>query len=326
MSFFRPASASSSSSLVAQTTIDVVLMLDISASMEAQLNTAKTRLEELPIAIAQSDPQARVRVAVVAFSDYKDDVNFEAHKTDPNYWLENNDTAACKVCEFTEVQTATHFLKQLSILNGQDYPEAIELALYKVKRLKWTEATPGNRIIRLVILVTDSAPHATLIRWTDYFATVDKVPSQLNYLEQADDIRKLGAEIHVLECFLKQSPEEIHKINLSLAGKTGSVMALNNAADLMTNVTKVVKQVDAIDDLIGQFMSTKISDPSTAVQAVATTLGVTADTAVAKIMSHQSRYQKTVTAAATATATAASDDQMDCETTTEALKSMTLTG
>ena len=90
MSFFQRDSASSSSSssfAVPNTTIDIVLMLDITKSMVKHLNAAKTKLAELPAAIAKSNPHARVRVAVVAYSDYKADNAYLFNQFNPGYWL-----------------------------------------------------------------------------------------------------------------------------------------------------------------------------------------------------------------------------------------------
>jgi hypothetical protein len=301
MSFFQRNSEASSSP---KTTIEIVLMLDISYSMDDELNAAKMKLAELSAAMSKSNPDATVRVAVIAYSDYQDDVNYHINRHNPDYWLKQN-TSACSVCDFSDTTTANKFLNKLSTENGYDEAEAMELALYKARHLQWTAAKSGDRIIRQVFIVSDALPHAASNKrdYRDDFHTVAKIPSQLDWREQVAELKKLGIEIHVLETEDDLAPR-IHAVNLQIAGSTGTVSTLSKADELIAKVTQVVQAEDELDELIGKltisakdteeeideltgiFGKTKI-DP---VQVISTTYNVPTEAAAAKIASHQNRY------------------------------------
>ena len=215
------------------------------------------------------------------------------------------------MCDFTTEKAATEFLHKLSVQEGYDYAEAMELALYKVKQLQWTQAASGHRIIRQVFAVTDAVPHAS-IKSGDHFPEVSRIPSGLDWRAEADSLKKLGIETHVLEC-AKMCLKEAREVYQAIAGTTGSVTLLDNANELIAKVTQVVQDEDEIDALIGQLENAKISsiqngDTDESMDGLATQMsgvtinpveilaekcGFSHEAATAKIASHQNRYATT---------------------------------
>ncbi|MFM8454567.1 MAG: hypothetical protein ACKOAD_06410, partial [Gammaproteobacteria bacterium] len=67
--------------------IDTVLVLDISASMSSQLSAAKKQLAEIAKRIQKENEGAKLRISVIAYSDYTDEYrNFDRNKSNPSYW------------------------------------------------------------------------------------------------------------------------------------------------------------------------------------------------------------------------------------------------
>jgi translation initiation factor 2 beta subunit (eIF-2beta)/eIF-5 len=225
-----------------RTLINVVLVLDVSGSMRNTLESAKQKLAELPRAIAKSSPGAVLQVAVVSYSDYEDESRYNSNRNVPEYWL-NNDTDACRVRGFTNVENALSFLNSLSLLNGYDSPEAMELALYKTNQLNWPLASNGNRVMRQVFIVSDSLPHGSGAA-DDHFPEQSN-PAKLSWTSEAAALKSRGVEIHMIACNGSN-----HDKYLQLAGKDGSVTNLNDANTLIEKMVNKVQQGDEIDTLI----------------------------------------------------------------------------
>jgi hypothetical protein len=236
-----------------KTLINVVLVLDVSSSMSTQLEAAKAKLAELPKAIAESNPAAKLQVAVIGYSDYKDaPAIYEAHKHDSNYWLSNNTTAS-KVLDFTGVEPALDFLKSLAILNGHDAAEAMELALYKAGKLNWPKPENGDRVMRQVFIVSDAPPHGVLSGSDDDFPGL-KNPARLDWSSEAASLKGRGVEIHMIAC-----SSSYNSTYETIAGITGSVTALGNASTLIDKIVQKVQQSDAIDEKLSGLNSLCVS-------------------------------------------------------------------
>jgi hypothetical protein len=225
-----------------RTLINVVLVLDVSGSMSSTLESAKQKLAELPQAIAKSNPNALLQVAVISYSDYKDDDNYDAHSHSTQYWL-NQNTNACRVRDFTDVDSALAFLKSLKLLNGYDSAEAMELALYKTNQLNWPLASNGNRVMRQMFIVSDALPHGAGAASDDFPAQSN--PAKLSWTSEAAALKSRGIEIHMIACNGSN-----HDKYLQLAGRDGSVTNLNDANTLIEKIVKKVQQGDEIDSLI----------------------------------------------------------------------------
>jgi hypothetical protein len=258
MSFSQQAFSSVSSA--PKLLINVVLILDISQSMDKELEVAKKKLTELSETLIKQQPHAVVSIAVIAYSDYKDDTNYDAHIADPAYWR-NNETSACKGCNFTNTTAALKFLNSLKTLHGYDYPEAMELALYKAKTLSWPSAENGNNIIRQVFIVTDSLPHAAGHKHDD-FPTVKLIPSALDWSKESQDLKTIGVEFHVLSCS-KNPAANTKECYQQLAGKTGSVISLDDADNLISKILEKIQENDAMDNLIGELNTMCVSNKIT---------------------------------------------------------------
>jgi Mg-chelatase subunit ChlD len=138
--------------------LDVVFLMDVSGSMGDELDVVKAEanviMQNLRNLVADTN------FAVATFADYpgfRDTQYGNLYGGSGDYpWRLDQDLTA----DMLQVNRA---INRISLLNGEDGPEAYTRALYEVQSLSWR---PGSR--RLVILFGDAFPHDRTFLGTDY--------------------------------------------------------------------------------------------------------------------------------------------------------------
>ena len=210
--------------------IEAVFVTDITGSMKEQLKNSKTALKAIDTSIRQEvqGTNTEYRAAAIAYADYSDDQKEDSQKEDSSFtnrrspydssspfsnvdkrgeeleqsrkaakigreaWLDNKNKA-CQYTSFSpEVTKLTQFIETLTLLDGGDIPEAVELAFAAINdKLKWTVAEPGMTVIRNVFVVLDAPPHAALGE-KDLLPKVDEIPSRIDWIEEVEKLRTQG--------------------------------------------------------------------------------------------------------------------------------------
>ncbi len=129
--------------------LDVVFLMDVTGSMGDELDVVKS--EAAVIMQNLRDLVADTHFAVATFADYpgfRDTQYSGLYGSSSDYpWHLDQDLTA----DITHVDRA---INRVSLLNGEDGPEAYTRALYEVQTLSWR---PGSR--HLVIMFGDAFPH-----------------------------------------------------------------------------------------------------------------------------------------------------------------------
>jgi hypothetical protein len=149
------------SAAVARPTVEVAFVLDTTGSMGGLIEGAKRKIWSIATAIVDSNPDADVRMGLVAYRDIGDD-----------YVTKTFDLT-------TDIQDLYANLLELKARGGGDWPESVNEALdVAVNKLRWTLTSDTRRI---VFLVGDAPPHM------DYAQDV-KYPTTLSVAKQKDII------------------------------------------------------------------------------------------------------------------------------------------
>src|SRR5215218_3125845 len=158
-----PLSASLSAAF-AKTTVEVAFVLDTTGSMGGLIEGAKRKIWSIATAIVDSNPDADIRMGLVAYRDIGDEY-------------------VTKKIELTrDIQDLYSHLLDLKARGGGDWPESVNEALdVAVNKLQWTQDGDTRRI---VFLVGDAPPHMDYAQDTKYPVTL-KVARQKDIIVNA---------------------------------------------------------------------------------------------------------------------------------------------
>ena len=139
-------------------------MLDTTGSMGGLIEGAKRKIWSIATAIVDSNPDADIRMGLVAYRDIGDD-----------YVTQKFDLT-------TDIQDLYASLLELKARGGGDWPESVNEALdVAVNKLQWTS---GGDARRIVFLVGDAPPHMDYAQDTKYPVTL-KVAKQKDIIVNA---------------------------------------------------------------------------------------------------------------------------------------------
>jgi hypothetical protein len=161
--FMLPLAWASQAGAVTVTTdkpvVEVAFVLDTTGSMGPLIESAKRKIWSIATAIVDANPQAQIRMGLVAYRDIGDDY-------------------VTKTFELTtDIQDLYGNLLSLQARGGGDWPESVNEALHVgVTKLAWTQ---GSEICRIMFLVGDAPPHM------DYAQDV-KYPEVLRIARERD--------------------------------------------------------------------------------------------------------------------------------------------
>ncbi|MCB1413582.1 MAG: VWA domain-containing protein [Xanthobacteraceae bacterium] len=133
-------------------TVEVAFVLDTTGSMGGLIEGAKRKIWSIATAILDSNPDADIRMGLVAYRDIGDD-----------YVTKTFDLT-------TDIQDLYARLLETRARGGGDWPESVNEALdVAVNKLQWTQ---GDAARRIVFLVGDAPPHMDYAQDTKYPATL----------------------------------------------------------------------------------------------------------------------------------------------------------
>ena len=140
------------SAAVARPTVEVAFVLDTTGSMGGLIEGAKRKIWSIATAIVDSNPDADVRIGLVAYRDIGDDY-------------------VTRTFELTaDIQDLYANLLEVKARGGGDWPESVNEALdVAVNKLRWTLSGDSRRI---VFLVGDAPPHMDYAQDTKYPTTL----------------------------------------------------------------------------------------------------------------------------------------------------------
>ncbi len=119
--------------------VEVAFVLDTTGSMAGLIKAAKRKIWSIATSIVETNPDAEIRMGLVAYRDIGDD-----------YVTKKFDLTA-------DIQDLYANLLELKARGGGDWPESVNEALYiAVDKLSWSK---GADICRIVFLVGDAPPH-----------------------------------------------------------------------------------------------------------------------------------------------------------------------
>ena len=119
--------------------VEVAFVLDTTGSMGPLIEGAKRKIWSIATAIADANPNAEIRMGLVAYRDIGDEYVTKTFNLT------------------TDIQDLYANLLQLKAQGGGDWPESVNEALEAgVAKLSWTQ---GGDICRILFLVGDAPPH-----------------------------------------------------------------------------------------------------------------------------------------------------------------------
>jgi VWA domain-containing protein len=140
------------SSAIAKPAVEVAFVLDTTGSMGGLIEGAKRKIWSIATAIVDSNPDADIRMGLVAYRDIGDD--YVTRKVDLT----------------RDIQDLYASLLELKARGGGDWPESVNEALdVAVNKLQWTAGSDARRI---VFLVGDAPPHMDYAQDTKYPLTL----------------------------------------------------------------------------------------------------------------------------------------------------------
>jgi von Willebrand factor type A domain len=140
------------SKAIARPTVEVAFVLDTTGSMGGLIEGAKRKIWSIATAIVDANPDADIRMGLVAYRDIGDD--YVTRKFDLT----------------TDIQDLYANLLELKARGGGDWPESVNEALdVAVNKLRWT---PNGDTCRIVFLVGDAPPHMDYAQDTKYPTTL----------------------------------------------------------------------------------------------------------------------------------------------------------
>ena len=140
------------SQALARPTVEVAFVLDTTGSMGGLIEGAKRKIWSIATAIVDSNPDADIRMGLVAYRDIGDEY------------------VTRKIELTTDIQDLYANLLELKARGGGDWPESVNEALdVAVNKLQWTT---GGDVRRIVFLVGDAPPHMDYAQDTKYPVTL----------------------------------------------------------------------------------------------------------------------------------------------------------
>jgi hypothetical protein len=140
------------SSALARPTVEVAFVLDTTGSMGGLIEGAKRKIWSIATAIVDSNPEADIRMGLVAYRDIGDDY------------------VTRKIELTADIQDLYANLLELKARGGGDWPESVNEALdVAVNKLQWSS---GGDTRRIVFLVGDAPPHMDYTQDTKYPLTL----------------------------------------------------------------------------------------------------------------------------------------------------------
>jgi hypothetical protein len=128
--------------------VEVAFVLDTTGSMARLIEGAKRKIWSIATAIVDTNPDAEVRMGLVAYRDIGDE-----------YVTKTFDLT-------TDIQGLYANLLELRARGGGDWPESVNEALHiGVTKLSWTQ---GSDVDRILFLVGDAPPHMDYAQDTKY--------------------------------------------------------------------------------------------------------------------------------------------------------------
>src|SRR3970040_1001685 len=119
--------------------VEVAFVLDTTGSMGPLIEGAKRKIWSIATSIVDANPEAEVRMALVAYRDIGDE-----------YVTKKFDLT-------TDIQGLYGELLAFRARGGGDWPESVNEALdIAVTKLNWSK---GREICRIIFLVGDAPPH-----------------------------------------------------------------------------------------------------------------------------------------------------------------------
>ncbi len=119
--------------------VEVAFVLDTTGSMGPLIEGAKRKIWSIATAIVDANPDAEIRMGLVAYRDIGDDYVTKTFNLT------------------TDIQDLYANLLELKARGGGDWPESVNEALHVgVTKLAWTQ---GAEICRIIFLVGDAPPH-----------------------------------------------------------------------------------------------------------------------------------------------------------------------
>ena len=148
----------------AKSTVEVAFVLDTTGSMGGLIEGAKRKIWSIATAIVDSNPDADIRMGLVAYRDIGDE--YVTRKFELT----------------TDIQDLYANLLELKARGGGDWPESVNEALdIAVNKMQWTMNGDTRRI---VFLVGDAPPHMDYDQDTKYPVTL-KVAKQKDIIVNA---------------------------------------------------------------------------------------------------------------------------------------------
>src|SRR3979409_2256844 len=140
------------SQAIAKPAVEVAFVLDTTGSMGGLIEGAKRKIWSIATAIVDSNPDADIRMGLVAYRDIGDDY-------------------VTRKIELTrDIQDLYARLLELKARGGGDWPESVNEALdVAVNKLQWTLGSDARRI---VFLVGDAPPHMDYAQDVKYPTTL----------------------------------------------------------------------------------------------------------------------------------------------------------
>ena len=119
--------------------VEVAFVLDTTGSMGPLIEGAKRKIWSIATAIVDANPNAEIRMGLVAYRDIGDDYVTKTFNLT------------------TDIQDLYANLLELKARGGGDWPESVNEALHVgITKLSWTQ---GSKICRIMFLVGDAPPH-----------------------------------------------------------------------------------------------------------------------------------------------------------------------
>ena len=136
----------------AKASVEVAFVLDTTGSMGGLIEGAKRKIWSIATAIVDTNPDADIRMGLVAYRDIGDDY------------------VTRKVELTADIQDLYANLLELKARGGGDWPESVNEALdVAINKLQWTK---GGDTMRIVFLVGDAPPHMDYAQDTKYPVTL----------------------------------------------------------------------------------------------------------------------------------------------------------
>jgi hypothetical protein len=136
----------------AKQTVEVAFVLDTTGSMGPLIEGAKRKIWSIATSIFDANPNADIRIGLVAYRDIGDD-----------YVTRRFDLT-------TDIQELYARLLDLRAQGGGDWPESVNEALdVAVNKLSWSR---GSEACRILFLVGDAPPHMDYAQDTKYPQTL----------------------------------------------------------------------------------------------------------------------------------------------------------